>query len=391
MMDLANYIIRKNVPLGENPALPPFRGKIGMLQGWISIGVNLLLFGIKFFFGVISNSIALTADAFHTLSDMASSAVVVFGFKMADKPADKEHPFGHGRAETIAALTIAIMIGFAAFEFFKTSITRLIYPEIIQVSQIVLVVVIITIIMKEAMARFSFSLGNKINSDTLRADAIHHRTDMFSSILVLVAFAGAWMGYSKLDAIMGLGVAGFMLYSAYGVARGAIDDLLGKPVDQLTIDSIKSQAMKVVGVENVHDIVVHSYGVRRFISLHIEIPEGGSPEFMHEMADQVEKSLANEMNADVVTHVDPITVAGEECSRIQEIILDNLRRMNMAETIQDFRLVKNQGVESILFQVPVSVEFHQKKQFRTLCSRKLQELYPDCQVMIEYKNQMSMG
>ena len=122
MMDLADYIVRKNVPLGENPALPPFRGKIGMLQGWISIGINLLLFGIKFFFGVISNSIALTADAFHTLSDMASSDVVVFGIKMADKPADKEHPFGHGRAETIAALTIAIMIGFAAFEFFKTSI-----------------------------------------------------------------------------------------------------------------------------------------------------------------------------------------------------------------------------------------------------------------------------
>ena len=391
MMDLAHYIIKKNVPLGENPVSPPFRGKIGMVQGWISMVVNLLLFGIKLFFGVISNSIALTADAFHTLSDMASSAVVVFGFKIADKPADKEHPFGHGRAETIASLTIAIIIGFAAFEFFKASLTRLIYLEIVQVSQIVLVVIIITIIIKEAMARFSYSLGNKIHSDTLKADAIHHRTDMFSSILVLVAFAGAWMGYSKLDAIMGLGVAGFMLYSAYGVARQAIDDLLGKPVDQLTIDSIKSQAMKVMGVKNVHDIVVHSYGIRRFISLHIEIPEGGSPEFMHEIADQVEKLLENEMDADVVTHVDPITVSGEECNRIQDIILDNLRRMKMAETIQDFRVVKNQGVESILFQVPVSVEFNQKKQFKTLCSRQLQELYPDCQVMIEYKNQMSMG
>ena len=202
MITLADYIIRKNVPLNENPTLPVFRGKVGMVQGWISIILNLLLFGIKLFFGVVSNSIALIADAFHTLSDMASSAIVVFGFKMASKPADKEHPFGHGRAETIAALCIAILIGFAGFEFLKTSIVRLMYIEIIQVSQIILAVVFITIILKEAMARLSYSLGETINSDTLKADAIHHRTDMFSSILVLVAIAGAWLGYPKLDAMM---------------------------------------------------------------------------------------------------------------------------------------------------------------------------------------------
>ena len=116
---LADYVIKKSVPIGENPALPAYRGKVGMAQGWISIVVNLLLFGMKLFFGILSNSIALIADAFHTLSDMASSAVVVFGFKMASKPADKAHPFGHGRAETIAALTIAMLIGFAGFEFLK--------------------------------------------------------------------------------------------------------------------------------------------------------------------------------------------------------------------------------------------------------------------------------
>ena len=129
MMLLAEYIIRKNVPQGENPELPAFRGKVGMVQGWIAIVVNILLFGIKLFFGIISNSIALIADSFHTLSDLASSAVLVFGFKMAAKPADKEHPFGHGRAETIAAFTIAILIGFAGFEFLKTSIERMLHQK----------------------------------------------------------------------------------------------------------------------------------------------------------------------------------------------------------------------------------------------------------------------
>ena len=391
MITLADYIIRKNVPLNENPALPAFRGKVGIIQGWISIVLNLLLFGIKLFFGVVSNSIALIADAFHTLADMASSAAVVFGFTMASKPADTEHPFGHGRAETIAALCIAILIGFAGFEFLKTSIVRLMYIEMIQVSKIILAVIIITIILKEAMARLSYSLGETINSDTLKADAIHHRTDMFSSVLVLIAFGGAWVGYPKLDAIMGLGVAGLMLYSGYGIARNAIDDLLGKPVNPETIFDIKSIAMQVAGILNVHDIVVHSYGAHRFISLHIEIPEGRSPEHMHEMADQVEKVLADKMAADVVTHVDPVTVSGEEFDKICKIISANMQAMDIKTNFQDLRIVKNQGIESILFQIPVSVEFQKKDQFRTQCSLELQQDYPGCKVTIEFKSQMTMG
>ena len=391
MMLLADYIIKKNVPQGTNPALPAFRGKIGMSQGWISILINFLLFGIKLFFGVISNSIALIADSFHTLSDMASSAIVVFGFKMGAKPADKEHPFGHGRAETIAALTISILIGFAGFEFLKNSIARFIQIEPIEVTGILFVVVFITIILKELLARLSYILGEAIDSDTLKADALHHRTDMFSSILVLVAFAGTWMGYARLDAMMGLGVAGFMLYSAYEIARNAIDDLLGKPVDLQTIQDIKSIAMEVEGIMNAHDIVVHSYGVNRFISLHIEIPEGESPELMHKKADKVEKLLAVEMNANVVTHVDPVTVEGEEYEKIHGIILKNLQAMNLPETIQHLRVVKTKEVESILFQVPVSVEFYQKEEFKTKCKQELQQMFPDSNVMIEFKSQMSIG
>ena len=159
MITLADYIIRKNIPLNENPALHAFRGKVGIVQGWISIILNLFLFGIKLFFGVASNSIALIADAFHTLSDMASSAIVVFGFRMTSKPADREHPFGHGRAETIAALCIAILIGFAGFEFLKTSIFRLMYFEMIQVSKMILAVVIITIILKCRIIHLCFMSG----------------------------------------------------------------------------------------------------------------------------------------------------------------------------------------------------------------------------------------
>ena len=390
MTALADYIIRKQVPLGENPELPKFRGNIGITQGWISIVANFIIFVLKLVFGFISNSIALIADAFHSLSDMASSGVVVFGFKMASKPADKEHPFGHGRAETIAARTISILIGFTGIEFIKTSITRFMNPNSIEVSWAVILVVLITIVLKEVLARLSYNLGDKINSSTLIADAIHHRSDMWSSVLVLSAFGGAWLGYPKIDAIMGLGVAGMMIQSAYAIARTAIDDLLGKPVDTETIKNIKEYAMQTPEVSNVHDIVVHSYGAHRFISLHLEIAEGKSPESMHDIADSVEKLLSHEMEADVITHVDPVSLEGKEIAIIKDIILKNQKLFDLEESIQDLRIVKNHHVESILFQVPVPVEFNKQEQFSKKCSEDLGNKYPDCKIDIEFKSQMSM-
>jgi cation diffusion facilitator family transporter len=391
MTALAEYIIRKQVPSGENPELPKFRGNIGIIQGWISICANLLLFVLKLIFGFLSNSIALIADAFHTLSDMVSSAVVVFGFKMASKPADKEHPFGHGRAETIAALTISILIGFTGIEFIKTSITRFLDPAAIELSWAVILVVMTTIILKEVLARLSFNLGDKINSNTLIADAIHHRSDMWSSVLVLSAFGGTWLGYPKADALMGIGVAVMMIQSAFAIARSAIDDLLGKPVDKKTIKNIKEYAMQVAEVSNVHDIVVHSYGAHRFISLHIEIAEGKSPESMHEIADNVEKLLSKELEADVITHVDPVTIDGEEISVVKGIIMGNQKLFGLHESIQDLRIVKNHHVESILFQIPVPVEFNKQEKFSKKCSENLGDKYPDCKIDIEFKSQMSMG
>ena len=391
MLSLANYIISKKVPLGENPELPTFRGEIGSTQGWISIFTNLILFIIKLFYGLISNSIALIADAFHTLSDMASSAVVVFGFKMASKPADKEHPFGHGRAETIAAFTISILIGFAGFEFIKTSITRFIVDEIIEISRMLFVIVIITIILKECLARLSLSLAEKIKSDTLRADGIHHRSDMFSSLLVLVAFGGVQLGYPKMDALMGLAVGLMMIYSAYKIVRSTIDDLLGKPMDSKTVHQITTIAKEVEEVSNVHDIIIHTYGAQKFISLHLEIDEDKSPEKMHDIADQVEKKLSNKMEADVVTHVDPITVKGEEIKEILQIIEKNLLFFNLDSKIQDLRIVKNHQIESILFEVPISIEFNKKEEFKRQCSLDLTNQYPGCKVIIEYKSQMTIG
>ena len=214
--------------------------------------------------------------------------------------------------------------------------------------------------------------------------------ERFSSLLVLVAFGGVWLGYPKMDALMGLGVGAMMINSAYKIVRSAIDDLLGKPVDSKTVHQIKTIAKEVEEVSNVHDIVVHTYGAQKFISLHLEIAEGKSPEKMHDIADQVEKMLSNKMEADVVTHVDPVSVEGEEITEILQIIKKNLISCNLDVRIQDLRIVKNHHIESILFQVPVSVEFNKKEEFNRQCSLDLKNQYPDCKIIIEYKSQMSI-
>lgn len=391
MVSLTNYIVKKYVPKGENPELPAFRNDIGVAQGWISIFANFLLFALKLFFGIVSNSIALIADAFHTLSDMASSAIVVFGFKMSAKPPDKEHPFGHGRAETVAALTISLLIGLAGFEFLKSSFSRFLNEEAIIITPILFAVVVFTILLKEVLARLSFSLGDIIDSDTLKADAIHHRSDMFSSVLVLAAFMGVWLGFPKMDAIMGLGVAALMLYSAYHVARNAIDDLLGKPVDKGTIDKIKTFALSVKGVLDVHDIVVHSYGAHKFISMHVEITESQTPEYMHQISEAVERKVSNNLEANVVTHIDPVTSKGKETGEIRELIFKVLDEFGLEKNIQDLRIIKDKSVEAIHFQVPTSVEFNQKEEFSAQCTLLLQNNFSECRVQIEFKTQMIMN
>ena len=264
-------------------------------------------------------------------------------------------------------------------------------PAAIELSWAVILVVLITIILKEVLARLSYNLGDRINSSTLIADAIHHRSDMWSSVLVLSAFGGTWLGYPKADAIMGLGVAIMMIQSAYTIARSAIDDLLGKPIDANTIKIIREFALQVPEVFNVHDIVVHSYGAHRFISLHIEIAEGKSPESMHEVADSVEKLLSEELEADVITHVDPVSLEGKDIAVIKDIILENQKLFGLEESIQDLRIVKNHHVESIMFQVPVPVEFDEQELFSKKCSEDLSKNYPDCKIEIEFKSQMSMG
>ena len=392
-MKFTAFLVRKTTPAGIEPGTSAFRGHVGILEGWVSIVGNLVLFVIKIVFGLMVSSIALIADAFHTLSDVATSIVVIFGFKVSQKPADKEHPFGHGRAETIATLTIAILMAVVALEFFKSAMDRLFFSnddiDISRIDWLFITVVTLTAVGKAWMARFAYQLGDLIESDALRGDAVHHKSDVYTTILVIAGLIGARYGIPHVDGVMGIGVAIMILYSAYDIAREAIDDLLGKPATTEFIKEIGEMAMMVPGAKQVHDVVVHHYGEQMFISLHIEIDEKTDPTVAHHIADNVEHKLGRELNAEVVTHIDPVAIHGITVQGVRDVLDKTISAFGPQFSIQDLRIVGKNPIESILFEIPVPADCERKEALELSLREALTAIHPKAAVMIEFKAQMT--
>jgi len=392
-MGLTTFIIKWTTPKGVEPGTSAYRGHVGLLEGWVSILGNLVLFVIKLVFGWMVNSIALIADAFHTLSDVGTSMVVIFGFKVAQKPADKEHPFGHGRAETIATLTIAILMAVVAIEFLKGAVDRLFFTEsdidVSRLDWLFIGIISLTAAGKAWMAGFAYQLGDLIDSDVLRGDAVHHKSDVYTTLLVIAALVGAYYGVPYVDGIMGVGVSIMILYAAYDLAKEAIDDLLGKPATVEFIREISDLATSVPGARQVHDVVVHSYGEQLFISLHIEIDEATSPSVAHHIADNVEHKLAHELKAQVVTHTDPVAATGKCVTKVHEIIAGSLKKYGEQFKIQDLRIVGENPVEAVLFELPVPPDCAQKGEIETDLRAALARVYPRAGVIMEFKSQMT--
>jgi len=392
-MGLTQFIIDHAISPRVDRDSPAFRGKVGLLEGWVSIFGNFILFVIKFIFGIASSSIALIADAFHTLSDVATSGVVIFGFKVAQKPPDQEHPFGHGRAETIATLTIAILMAVVAFEFGKTAVDRLFFSQrVVDVSTLngwFLLVVALTAVGKGLMAAFAYRLGEMIDSDTLRGDAVHHTSDVYTTLVVIAALIGARLGFPILDGIMGIVVALMILYSAYDIARKAIDELLGKPASSELLERIATTAGSVDGARQVHDVIVHQYGSERFISLHVEVDEETSPPEAHTIADTVERRLADDLNAQVVTHIDPVTSEGERVKEVRNLVEGAIQELDRDFEIQDLRVVGSDDLESVLFEIPIPPDCRMQVELEEAIRATLAKHYPKSAVIIEFKTQTS--
>ncbi|MDP6878311.1 MAG: cation diffusion facilitator family transporter [Candidatus Neomarinimicrobiota bacterium] len=332
-----------------------YRAKIGIFQGKVSITVNSFLFIIKLSIGIITGAISLIADAIHTLSDMITSGIVIWGFKQTDKPADARHPYGHGRAEYIATLIIAVLLCVAGIEFIEVSIERIRNPIISSPEWWMVGMIVFTIIIKEITARYAKFLSSKIASGLLHADAWHHRMDAISSTLVICALIAGKYGFPTIDGWAGLGVAMLLIYTGFDIARDSVDDLIGTPPNSDELDRIREIVLGVSNTLGVHDIVVHNYGHEKYISLHVEIDARKTAAEAHDISEAVETILEQSMGVEPTVHIDPVYPDNPMVKKVKKLLelisMDDDRITN----IHDIRIVNTDNHNLILFGVNVSL------------------------------------
>lgn len=278
---------------------------LGYAEGWMSVILNTLLFGVKYWAGTRFGSVAMIADAWHTLSDTLTSVVVIIGFFIASKPADKGHPFGHGRAEPIGAVVIAVLLAVVGVNFIRESVNRLIHVQAATFGLAAIIVFLVSVVLKEAIAQFSYWAGKKINSASLKADGWHHRSDAIASGLIVVgALFGRWLWW--IDGAMGIAVSLLILYAAFDILRTASAGLLGeKPTPELEQNLQKIVAEVSATPSNFHHLHLHTYGEHRELTFHLDFPPQMSLHDAHHIASGVEDRVRTELGAEATIHIEP--------------------------------------------------------------------------------------
>ena len=338
------------------------RGAIGRLSGLTGVACNILLALAKLVVGIVSNSVSITADALNNFSDATSSIVTFVGFKLAERPADEEHPFGHARYEYISALVVAGMILIIGFELGKSSVEKIFAPSPTVFSAVMIPVLLGSILVKLWLYLFNRSLGRQIDSDALLATAADCRNDCVATAAVLVSALIEKLSGIGLDAYVGLAVSVFILYSGVQLAKDTISPLLGENASAelcgLIVDYVKGHP-KVLGY---HDLYVHDYGPgRRFASLHVEMDSREDPLECHEIIDDMERECFASHGVQLVIHYDPIVTDDPELSRLRELVDSVLLRYDQRLKSHDFRMVRGNGHTNLIFDIALPDDLRSKE------------------------------
>ena len=349
---MTDLLLKLFVPNFENKDDSAVRGRIGTLSGLTGIVCNLLLFLGKLIVGTVSGSVSITADALNNLSDASGSILTLVGFRLASKPADEEHPFGHARFEYLSGLAVAVLILFIGFELGKSSLEKIIHPTAVEFSAVAAGVLAASILVKMWMFVFNRRLGNHIHSTTLMATAIDSRNDCITTAAVLAAALLERYANIRVDGVAGLAVAVFILNSGWNLARDTINPILGEGANpelrRQLVDYIQS-CPKVLGY---HDLMVHDYGPgQRFASLHVEMDAREDPLECHELIDDMERECYVNHNVQLVIHYDPVVTDDPELTRMKEKARAALKAMDDRLTLHDFRMVQGKEHTNLIFDV----------------------------------------
>lgn len=337
---------------------PAARQAYGVLCGAVGVFLNLCLFAGKFFAGLISHSIAITADAFNNLSDAGSSIITLIGFRIAGQKPDPDHPFGHGRIEYVSGLLVSVIILLMGVELLKSSVSKILHPEELAFSPVILTILVVSILVKCYMFFYNKTLGKKLDSAAMSATAADSLNDALSTAVVLAATLTAHFTGLAIDGWCGILVGLFICYSGCHAAKDTISPLLGQAPDRDFVQQINDIVMSHPTILGVHDLIVHNYGPgRTLISLHAEVPADGDILELHDLIDTIEHELKNTLHCHAVIHMDPVCVGDKETARLKELVKGYLAEIDTAITMHDFRIVTGPTHTNLIFDVVVPYGF----------------------------------
>lgn len=351
---MTNQLIKWFIKDYDQVHRPVVRERYGRLAGLVGIASNLFLFVIKLVIGTLSNSIAITADAVNNLSDAGSSVITLVGFKLSSKPADEKHPYGHARAEYITGFIVSEVIVLLGVELIKSSVQKILHPDSIRFNISVVLVLVIAILVKFWQSLFNKSLGKRIHSTALVATGSDSMNDVLSTSAVLLAtLVGKWTGL-QVDGYMGVVVALFIIYSGFRLISETLNPLLGLAPDAELVEDIEKKILSYEGVIGLHDLVVHNYGPDKcYASVHVEVPAHQDLLVSHDIIDNIEKDMLNQMNIHLVIHMDPIVTDDELTNTLRQQINMIVTGIDSRLSMHDFRVVLGKTHSNLIFDILV--------------------------------------
>ena len=357
---MTEFLVKQFVKNYQNTEDTQVRTSYGILSSCVGIVCNVLLFAAKLAIGMLMNSLAIMADAFNNLSDAASSIISFVGVKMAGKPADKEHPFGHGRIEYIAALIVAFLVIEVGITCLQSSFEKLFHPEAIAFDWISFGILLLSVGVKLWMSLFHRKLGKRIDSKVMLATAADSAGDVIVTSATLASILICYFTSVNIDAFTGLAVSVLVIWSGISIARDTLEPLIGQRPDPELYRQIQEMVESYDGIVGTHDLIIHNYGPNRSMaSIHAEVPRETDIEVSHEIIDRVEREVARKLNIFLVIHMDPVEIHDEKVLAVKAKLNGVIRALDPDLTFHDFRVVNGQEQINLIFDLVIPFSYSQ--------------------------------
>ncbi|HJC66415.1 MAG: cation transporter [Lachnospiraceae bacterium] len=386
---MTDFLIKRCIKDWKRVDDAQVRTAYGTLSSIVGIICNVILFGAKFLIGFLAGSISVMADAFNNLSDAASSIVGLVGVKMAEKPADKDHPFGHGRIEYISAFIVAFIVIQVGFSLFKTSLGKIFHPDDMAFNWISIVILLMSIGVKLWLALFNRKLGKRINSKVLLATSTDALGDVIATSSTILSMVVYGILAVNIDGIVGIAVSVVVMFAGVNIAKDTLAPLIGEAIDPKLYQEITNFVESFDGIEGTHDLIIHNYGPSRSMaSIHAEVPNDVDIEVSHEIIDQIEREAGRRFGMLLVIHMDPIETHDQRVRQFQQMVQSVLEELDSRLKFHDFRVIYGKEHVNLIFDlvVPREYNFAVQETLKTKISAMVREKDPRCQCVITAEN-----